>query len=114
MALVLFGQCNLFPLSFSPFFFRVCPTLPSTRELFARGFEVFFSGGGVVFFSFVFQFVDCAICLPVCLSLVQVEGFVSGSTSLTERNQLVGSGWILAALCLSCCHDSWSFLPCSR
>lgn len=93
----------VFPFLFT-LFFRDCPTLPSTRELFAQGFEVFFLGGGLSFF-FSFSIVDCAICLPVCLSLVQVEGVVSGSTSLTDRNHLVGSGWILAALCLCCCHD---------
>lgn len=97
----------------STLFFRDCPTLLSTRELLAQGFEAFFLGEGLSFFL-SFSIVDCAICLPAFLSLVQVEGFVSGSTSLTERNQLVGSGWILAALCLSCCHDSWSSLPCSQ
>lgn len=113
MALVFFWLMQfVFPF-LSTLFFRDCPTLPSTRELFARGFESLFLGG--LFFIFLsFSIVDCAICLPACLSLVQVEGFVSGSTSLTDRNHLVGSGWILAALCLCCCHDSWSSLPCSR
>lgn len=68
----------------STLFFRDCPTLPSTRELFAQGFEVSFLGEGLSF-PLSFSIVGCAICLPACLSLVQVEGFVSGSTSLNRQ-----------------------------
>lgn len=58
MALVFFSlvKAICFPFPFHPFsFVAVLPTLPSTRELFAQGFEVSFLGGGLSFFPFFFN-----------------------------------------------------------